>query len=139
MLHGKVIAGTVALAGGFILPQGKSTSDTLQIVQTALWGLERIYKAGYCYAKAGVMLLDLQDAGRIQTELDLEGGSLAEKQHERRKRLMVAMDAVNERFGRGALQLGAAGLPHGKHRWQIRQERRSPRYTTHWDELLVVG
>ena len=108
-------------------------------MHTALWGLERIYKAGYCYAKAGVMLLDLQDAGRIQTELDLEGDSLAEQQHERRKRLMVAMDAVNERFGRGALQLGAAGTPRAQHRWGMRQERRSPRYTTHWDELLVVG
>lgn len=121
------------------IPLRRPSSDTLQIVQTALWGLERIYKAGYCYAKAGVMLLDVQDAGRIQTELDLEGDFHANEHQERRKRLMVAMDAVNERFGRGALQLGAAGLPHGKHRWQIRQERRSPRYTTHWDELLVVG
>ncbi len=85
------------------------------------------------------MLLDVQAAGQCQGELDLEGDPLAEKHHARRKRLMVAMDAVNDRFGRGALQLGAAGIPHGKHRWQMRQERRSPRYTTHWDELLVVG
>lgn len=121
------------------IPLLRPTADTLQIVQTALGGLERIYKEGYRYAKAGVMLLDLQEARQFQGELDLEGEPQAEQQHERSKRLMVAMDAVNDRFGRGALQLGSAGTPRAKYRWEMRQERRSPRYTTHWDELLVVG
>ncbi len=52
---------------------------------------------------------------------------------------MRTMDAVNDRFGRGTLTLGSAGLCReaGK-RWTMKQERRTPRYTTCWDELLTV-
>ena len=55
---------------------------------------------------------------------------------------MVAMDALNARYGRGTVKLASAGTeqesrirPAG---WQMKQERRTPRYTTHWRELAVV-
>ena len=59
-----------------------------------------------------------------------------------RVRVMVAMDALNARYGRGTVKLASAGTeqesrirPAG---WQMKQERRTPRYTTHWGELAVV-
>ena len=49
------------------------SADTAAIVQAALRGLQAIYREGFDYSKAGVMLLDLQGASHRQGELDLEG------------------------------------------------------------------
>ena len=120
------------------VPLRLPSSDTLAIVSAALAGLDRIYRAGYDYAKAGVMLLDLQPATQGQQELELGDDAV---DHERRQaRLMRALDTVNDRFGRGTLTLGSAGLcQEPGRRWTMRQERRTPRYTTCWDELLTVS
>ena len=120
------------------VPLRLPSSDTLQVVSAALAGLDRIYRAGYDYAKAGVMLLDLQPATQGQQVLELGDDAVV---HERRQaRLMRALDAVNDRFGRGTLTLGSAGLcQEARPRWTMRQERRTPRYTTCWDELLTVS
>jgi DNA polymerase V len=48
---------------------------------------------------------------------------------------MVAMDAVNHRWGRQTLRMASQGY---KSPWAMRQENLSPRYTTRWDEILVV-
>jgi DNA polymerase V len=48
---------------------------------------------------------------------------------------MRAIDQLNARFGRGAVGFGTAGE---RHRWKLRREFISPRYTTVWDELLRV-
>ena len=48
---------------------------------------------------------------------------------------MSAMDAVNREFGGGTLRTAAPGTAF---RWKTRAERRSPRYTTCWDELPVA-
>jgi len=63
---------------------------------------------------------------------------LAKKQD----RLMRAMDAVNDRFGKGTLTVASKGVYRASEPptpWQMKQNRRSPRYTTRWDELIVVG
>lgn len=118
------------------VPLRLPSSDTLQIVGAALAGLERIYRAGYDYAKACVMLLDLQPATQGQQEL----GDGAVAYERKQARLMRALDAVNDRFGRGTLTLGSAGLcQEPGRRWTMRQERRTPRYTTCWDELLTIS
>jgi DNA polymerase V len=49
---------------------------------------------------------------------------------------MQVMDQVNRVYGAGALQFAATGLEQG---WGMQAERRSPRYTTCWDELMGVG
>lgn len=120
------------------MPLRLPSSDTLQIVGAALAGLERIYRAGHDYAKAGVMLLDMQSATQGQQELELGDDAVA---HERKQaRLMRALDAVNDRLGRGTITLGNAGLcQETGRRWTMRQERRTPRYITCWDELLTVS
>ena len=75
--------------------------------------------------KAGVMLLDLISSCVHQGELDLEPGG----GHEREK-LMMAMDAINHRYGLGTLHLASSGFDDRRRLWGMRQERLTPQYTT---------
>lgn len=117
-----------------VMPLRRPTADSTEITQAALRGLQVLYKPGYRYAKAGVMLLDLSPAQRCQQELALE----QEPQSSEHEKLMRALDAINLRFGRGTLQLASAGLEGEGRLWTMRQERKTPRYTTHWEELALV-
>ena len=54
----------------------------------------------------------------------------------RDRKLMEALDAVNRKFGSGALRLGAEGNPDAP--WRMRQNERSHRWTTDWTELAVA-
>ena len=123
------------------VPLRLPSADTLAIVGSALRGLEAIYRPGFNYAKAGVMLLDLQAKTTVQDELDF--GDEATQTERRHEKLMRALDAVNERYGRGTLKLGSALVEcregSARRGWVMKQERRSPRYTTRWGEVLVVG
>lgn len=109
------------------------SSDSAHITQAALMVLRSIYRPGFNYAKAGVMLMDLSPASQQQFNLDL-----GPEPDEGRARLMTAMDALNRRFGRGTVALASAGVAAAPRRWAMKQERRTPRYTTRWDELLTV-
>ncbi|WOI43804.1 Y-family DNA polymerase [Acidovorax sp. BLS4] len=116
-----------------VVPLRRPTADTGLLVGAAAAGMRQIYEPGYQLIKAGVMLLDLQAATVHQCELDLETESGRDK-----TRLMSALDAINGRYGKGTLHVGATGLDDGRREWGMRQERRTPRYTTRWDEMPVV-
>jgi DNA polymerase V len=115
-----------------IVPVRSPTADTARLVEAALLGLRQIFKPGFNYAKAGVMLLGLQDASVEQHELALDARPAG------RERLMKALDSVNDRYGRSTLQLASAGMLKDRRRWSMKQERRTPRYTTHWGEMAVA-
>jgi len=130
-------------ARSITVPLRLPNSDTLQIVGAAITGLKQIFQPGFLYAKAGVMLLDLQPASVVQQELDLGGHDI--ETDRRHQRLMQALDAVNDRWGKGTVRLGSTRVcsarvaepqPGG---WEMKQERRSPRYTTRWREVLSVS
>lgn len=117
-----------------VVPLPRPSADSQAIVHAALTGLQAIYRPGYRYAKAGVMLMDLSPADRCQQELLLnETESPAD-----RSALMQVLDGMNRRYGRGTVQLGTAGLGGNERSWTMRQERRTPRYTTDWEGLAVV-
>ena len=110
----------------------------MPIAKAALIGLRRIYRPGYAFIKAGVMLLDLHSAKLRQGELDLEP---QETEDSTRERLMGVLDELNQRFGRGTVKLASAGIQATGERARraMRQERRSPAYTTCWEDMLEVG
>lgn len=113
------------------IPLPSPTSDSAHITQAANAILKHIYRPGFKYSKAGVMLMDLQPATRQQLTLDLDADMPAN-----RVRLMQAMDEVNQRFGRGTLHLASAGTA-GRHRaWCMKQERLSSGFTTDWRGLV---
>lgn len=115
-----------------------ATADTGRLAGAAVAAAEAIWRDGYRYKKAGVMLLDLVKASSVGDGLFDRGDD------ERSKARMRAMDAINRRFGRGSLTMAAA-LPSrkaegiGRIPWAMRRERLSRRCTTRWDEVLEVG
>lgn len=120
-----------------VVPLRRPTADTGAIVQATVLGLRAIYCQGFKYAKAGVMLLDLQPNSIIQGELDLgDGDSLGDIAD--KARLMSALDAINKRYGRGTMKMASAGLDGDRRVWSMRQERRTPAYTTNWADIPIV-
>ncbi|MDO8893557.1 DUF4113 domain-containing protein, partial [Nitrosomonas sp.] len=114
--------------------KGKGYIITVSICnwnKVALWGLRKIYRSGYRYQKAGVMLSEL--VPRQYRQLDLFGSvSAADNQS---SKLMSVMDQINARMGRGTLKLASEGF---KQPWKMKQGNKSPNYTTNWDELICV-
>lgn len=106
-----------------------ATQYTHELIHYARQGLNQVFKHGYGYHKAGVMMLGLAPANEIQTSL-LDG-----QNRETSDRLMQVLDGVNLEHGAGSLRYAAEGM--GK-RWNMRQEHRSKRFTTHWNELPEV-
>ncbi|MDN0084660.1 Y-family DNA polymerase [Crenobacter sp. SG2305] len=111
------------------LPLYYPSADTLLITKAALTCLQVIYRRGYRYQKAGVTLMEIGDRHVQQQDL------FAAPPDPRRTSLMAAMDRINRHYGRGTLRTGAEKLTED---WRMRQDKRSPRYTTDWRELLVV-
>ncbi|GAN66925.1 Y-family DNA polymerase [Acetobacter orientalis] len=104
------------------------TSNTLALTAIAMRLLRTIWKDGFRYAKAGVMLNDLAPAGTQHTLFDIPS--------EQDTALMGTMDAVNQRFGRGALRPLSAGVERS---WRPRQNMLSPRFTTNVHEIMEAS
>lgn len=107
------------------------SSDTALLVRAAARGIAEIYESGYQLAKAGVMLLDLSPATVQQTSLLDESTGFA-RDH---SPLMEAMDHLNMRFGRGTVGMASALQASG---WAMRQDRRTPRYTTELRDIPIA-
>jgi DNA polymerase V len=119
------------------LPLPRPTADTRALVNAAVTALRGIHKAGYRYVKAGVMLVELQSTQQEQTSLDLFDEP-EEVQPDARRDLMATLDALNERFGRDAVGIASSAKRSAPSAHTSRQERRSPRYTTRLDEVIVA-
>lgn len=105
--------------------------DTGVLIRAALRGLDRIYRPGPEYQRAGVMLLDLVPAGHRQgTLFASEPRDLA-----RIARRMEVLDRINRAYGRGTLRYGSEVVSDG---WHMRARLKSPAYTTRWEDLPVV-
>ena len=115
------------------VPLRRPSADTGQIVAAALAGLRAIYRPDYNMAKAGVMLLELQSDSVQQHELALEDDDLVE-----RSQLMETLDGLNLRYGKGTLSMASAGLAGDRRAWSMKQEWRTPQYTTNWNDLAVA-
>ena len=115
------------------MPLRRPTSDTSALVSAALVGLKAIFRPGFNYAKAGVMLMDLQADSICQGELDLESDEVLDH-----SKLMATLDGLNLRFGRGTVLMASAGLAGGRRGWVMKQERRTPAYTTCWDDIQTA-
>jgi DNA polymerase V len=107
-----------------------STDSTQELLAWALKGLEQIYRPGYRYKKAGVMLNRLSPAGQLSMRL------FGDERFEKSRRVMKAVDEINARHGRGTIRFGAAPA---KGRWETKFLRRSRCYTTRLDEVLRVA
>lgn len=107
------------------VPLPYPTNDSLEVNRWASFLCERMFKPDYQYKKAGIMLSEISPVAQMQ-------GDLLERNFTTSGKLMQALDAMNQRFGRGAVKVSTQGA-YGD--WQMRQERKSPNYTTQWDEV----
>jgi DNA polymerase V len=105
--------------------------DTGLLIRAALRGLERIFRSGPAYQKAGVLLLDLVPAGFAQGSLF----AATSGDPSRSARLMETLDRINREFGRGTLRYASEAVSDS---WRMRTRLKSPAYTTCWDELPSV-
>lgn len=113
------------------IPLPQATQDTREFVKWAGRGLRRIYRKGFAYAKAGVMLSEIRPAAFVQTDLFGSVNHVSE----RADTLMELMDDINRRWGRGMLRTAseqAEGI------WKMNRGNLSPRYTTSWNGLPPV-
>jgi DNA polymerase V len=108
------------------------TSSTPVLINAALRCLKSLYKPGYRYRKAGVMLAGIVKQGYRQQDLF----SLFRSVEKEDKQLMTALDRINSKWGRSTIQYGMTTAEDKP--WAMQQTRKSPAYTTNWQELPVV-
>ncbi|MDP2244734.1 Y-family DNA polymerase [Pseudomonas sp.] len=116
-------------AKGIICELPYPTDDTRLISKAAAAGLELIYRVGFAFSKAEILLLDLRQRGEFTDDLFVAAPPMAVE------RVMGVMDAINARWGRGTMR--PAGVP-AKPDWGMRREMMSPSYTTRIDQLWTV-
>jgi DNA polymerase V len=112
------------------IPLPTPTDDTRQLVKMALWGLKRIYKPHYSYAKAGVSLGDLISKASMPLDFFTSPDS-----SDRSTALMRTVDRINAKMGRESIKLASEGFDRS---WQMKQGNKSPNYTTSWEQILCV-
>lgn len=118
-------------SNGYTVVLPSPTSDTRKLVTVALWVLKRLYRSGYQYAKAGVMLSDLVPAQACQIDLF----NLTPKS-DKSEKLMSAIDSINKKMGKESIKLASEGF---KRPWKMKQENKSQNFTTQWNEILNVS
>lgn len=107
-----------------------ATSATHELIKPAVALVDKIFKTGTVYKKAGVMLSGLVPDATIQ------GNLFTEEKHNGKRLLMSMVDNVNFALRDDVIKFAASGT---KRNWKMRMEMRSPRYTTRWDELYEIG
>lgn len=112
-------------SGELLIP----SCDTRDFIELANHLLKRIWKDGFRYAKAGVMLSDFYDPGMFQPGLFDDVSTRSNSQQ-----LMSVLDTINQ-SGAGKVFFAGQGL---KKDWSMKREHLSPAYTTRWDQLPRV-
>jgi len=111
----------------FLMP----TADTGQIISRLTSVLKEIYSPSCSYHRAGILLYDFTSEDSLQTDLL---GYIDVAANDRSQARMQALDAINHRFGKRHIRYATEDLSGS---WQPKHQLRSPRYSTHWDELPV--
>lgn len=105
-----------------------ATNSSIELSKFATQALKQIFKKGYAYKKAGVVVLNFSKAGNLQQ-------TLFENINEKHIPLMQAIDKINTHFGQQKVRLASQDM---KRVWKMKQEKLSPRYTTRLEDIIVV-
>lgn len=108
-----------------------ATSSSAELIKYALHGLKQIYRAGYEYKKAGVIVTGIVPASQVQPDM------FDTTDRKKLSQVSNAMDRINQRYGRNTISFAVQGT-NAKRPWQTRADRRSPAYTTRWEELPKI-
>jgi hypothetical protein len=117
-------------ANGVVVDLPYPTDDVRLLTKAAVDALDRVFRSGFNYSKAEVMLLNLCQPGEYTDDL------FAISQPAEATRVMAVLDEINGRWGRGTLR--AASVPTNPD-WGMRREMMSQSYTTKIDQLWKVS
>lgn len=107
-----------------------ATSTTPELIHFALIGLKSVFKEGFDYKKAGVIVSGIVPESQIQGSLfDVTDRAKNEK-------LMQSVDKLNQKLGRDTVFFSAQRSK--KRVWKNKQEQLSPCYTTRWNEIPIA-
>jgi len=106
-----------------------ATNSTIELVHYANIALKSIFKEGYLYKKAGVIVSGIISQNIIQQSL------FDSANNEKHKNIMQTVDNLNSKLGKDTIKLAALG---NKEQWKLRQEKLSPNYTTNWNDIITV-
>jgi DNA polymerase V len=113
----------------FVCKLPVETNSTMELTRYSLAALQTIYKEGYRYKKAGVIVFDIVSENLVQ------GALFDNVNRPKHDKIMKTLDRINGKFGRDALKLAVQGSGQ---RWKLRQEKLSPFYTTKWEDIITV-
>jgi len=108
------------------VPLSVPTADSLELNRRAFQAVAQIYRSGYEYKKAGVVLSGIQPERILQKDLFSAAEAMPTA------KLMATLDRINVRYGRGTLKLSSDGLQRA---WVMKAEHKSPGYTTDWEQI----
>ena len=117
-------------ANGVVIDMPYPTDDVRLLTKAAVDALDRVYRPGFKYSKAEVLLMNLCQPGEYTDDL------FAASQPTESTKVMAVLDQINERWGSGTLR--AASVP-SKPDWAMRREMISQSYTTRLDQLWTVN
>jgi len=117
-------------ANGVVVDMPYPTDDVRLLTTAAVDALDRVFRPGFSYSKAEVMLLNLCQPGEYTDDL------FAISQPTEATRVMAVLDQINGRWGKGTLR--AASVPSNPD-WDMRREMMSQSYTTRLDQLWTVN
>ena len=103
------------------------TSNSIKIVKRAIEGIRQIYRNGYRYKKAGIILHELNKASETRGLFDMD-----RKQSDS---MMKIIDQINHRYGGVVIKLASEGI---EKKWSMKRDRVSQCYTTRFEELKEV-
>lgn len=115
---------------GLTLPLSDASDDTRVLVRAALTGVKHLYRPGFTYQKAGVMLSELSPAATRQHALFGDARAI-----ERSQALMTTIDRINRMMGAGTVHLLGEGTTAA---WSMRRGAMSPQYTTRVSDVATV-
>ena len=105
-----------------------ATNSSIELAKFAQHGLQQIFKKGYQYKRAGVVVMDIVPENTTQL-------SIFENSNPKHKQLMNVVDKLNNTIGQKKIKLASQSLDRT---WKMKQENLSPRYTTNINEVLKV-
>ncbi|PYC17862.1 DNA polymerase V subunit UmuC [Pseudomonas jessenii] len=117
-------------SNGVLIELPYPTDDVRLLTKAAVNAVDRVYRPGFKYSKAEVMLVNLCQPDEYTGDL------FATTQSADATNLMTVLDRINERWGRGTLR--SAGVPISPD-WVMRREIMSRSYTTKLDQLWTVA
>lgn len=106
-----------------------ATNSSIELAKFATQALRLIFKPGYAYKKAGVIVQDLTQADRLQQ-------TLFDNRNERHIPLMQAVDKLNALFGQQKIRLASQDI---KRVWKMKQQKLSPCYTTNLNDIITIN